>query len=265
MGDPPLFYELDGNGPPLVLIHSGGFDRRLWDDQCPAFAGHYRVIRYDVRGHGRSPLPTKPYSDAEDLYRLLTTLEVERAHLMGLSLGGRIAIDFTLAHPAMVESLILAAPDVSGYAFSAEHVLGWIKIVTSIEHDDGTPAGDLWLASHYLAPAMEHPAIAAKLRPIARDNARFWLIHPLLARDLFAVPPATLRLGEIQVPTLLVVGDRHTADVHNMVRLVEQGIPGVRKVMIPGPGHLVNVEKPEEFNRAVREFLRGRRDGEPHA
>jgi pimeloyl-ACP methyl ester carboxylesterase len=256
MDDPPLFYEVAGNGPPLVLVHSGAFDRRLWEDQCQAFAAHYRVIRYDVRGHGRSPLPTKPYSDAEDLYRLLAALQVERAHFVGLSLGGRIAIDFALAHPAMVESLILAAPDVSGYAFSPEHVLGWIKIVTSIERDDGAPAGDLWLASHYLAPAMEHPEIAAKLRPIARDNARFWLIHPLLARDLFAVPPATLRLGEIHAATLLVVGDRHTTDVRNMARLVEQGIAGVRKVVIPGAGHLVNVEKPQEFNRAVLEFLR---------
>ena len=253
--DAALYCEVKGAGEPLVMVHSGGFDRRIWDDQFTTFADHYRVIRYDVRGHGKSPLPTKPYSDAEDLYNLLTGLHIERTHLMGLSLGGRIIIDFTLAHPEMVATLILAAPDVSGYAFSAEHVLGWIKIVTSIQHDDGTPAGDLWLQSPYLVPAMENPVVAQKLRPIARDNSRFWLIHPLLPRDLFAVPPATQRLAEIHAPTLLVVGDRHTPDVRNMVQLVEQGIARVEKVVIPGIGHMVNLEKPGEFNRAVLGFL----------
>ena len=105
-----LYYEVAGEGQPLVLVHSGGFDRRLWDEQCTTFADHYQVIRYDVRGHGESPPPTKPYSDAEDLDRLLQWLQVEKVHLVGLSLGGRIIIDFALAHPEMVDTLLLVAP-----------------------------------------------------------------------------------------------------------------------------------------------------------
>ena len=250
-----LYYEVTGEGPPLVFVHSGGFDRRLWDEQFFAFADRHTVIRYDVRGHGESPPPTKPYSDAEDLYSLLQWLHISKAHVVGLSLGGSIVIDLALAHPQMINTLILVAPDVSGYAFSAEFTYGFIKVVTSIGQDDGAPAGDLWLQSSILAPAMANPTVAHKLRQIARENARFWLINPLFRRDSFVSPPATQRLAEIHTPALLIVGDRHIPDVLNEARLLESGVAGIKRVVIPGAGHLVNMEKPEEFNRAVRDFL----------
>ena len=250
-----LYYEVTGEGQPLVLVHSGGFDRRLWDDQFTTFAEHYQVIRYDVRGHGESPPPKKPYSDAEDLYRLLQELHIQKAHLVGLSLGGSIIIDFALAYPERVNTLILVAPDVNGYSYSAEFTQEFIKIIHSIQADDGSPAGDLRLQGPVLASAMENPAVAQKLRLISRENARFWLINFALRRDPFATPPATRRLTELQVPTLLVAGDRHIPDVLNQIRLLEEGIAGMKKVMIPGAGHLVNVEKPEAFNRAVLDFL----------
>jgi 3-oxoadipate enol-lactonase len=250
-----LYYEVTGEGPPLVFVHSGGFDRRLWDEQVIAFADRHTVIRYDVRGHGESPPPKKPYSDMEDLFSLLQWLRIEKAHAVGLSLGGSIVIDFALAHPQMIESLILVVPDVTGYAFSAEFTYGFIKVVTSIEQDDGSPAGDLWLQSSILAPTMENPAVAHKLRLIARENARWWLINPLFRRDSFVTPPATQRLAEIHTAVLLIVGDRHVPDVFNEARLLESGVAGLKKVIIPGAGHIVNMERPEEFNRAMRDFF----------
>lgn len=249
-----LYYEMTGDGSPLVLLHSAGFDRRLWDDQFFAFAARHTVIRYDLRGHGKSSKPTRPYSDVKDLYSLLQCLKVEKTRIVGLSYGGSIGIDFTLAHPEMVDALILAAPDVSGYVFSPEFNLAFIKIVTAIQQDDGFPAGDLWLQSPTIAPTMENPAAARKLRPIARENSGSWLINPLFRLDPFSNPPAIKRLAEIHAPALLIVGDRHTTDVLNEARVVEGGIPGIKKVVIPGAGHIVNAEKPEEFNRAVTDF-----------
>src|SRR5947209_20150411 len=91
-----LYYEVMGEGHPLVLIHGGYMDRRMWDDQFAAFAEQYQVIRYDVRGFGKTELPQVPYADRQDLYDLLQALGVTKTYLLGLSLGGEVAIDFTL-------------------------------------------------------------------------------------------------------------------------------------------------------------------------
>src|SRR5262249_28597395 len=116
IAEPSLYYEeIAGDGIPVVLIHGGQLDRRMWDDQFQVFAKEVRVIRYDVRGFGKSPAATKPYSDIDDLHQLLKFLNIKKAHLVGLSLGGRIAIDFTLEHPEMAASLTAVGPGLSGY------------------------------------------------------------------------------------------------------------------------------------------------------
>lgn len=248
-----LYYEMKGKGPTVVFLHSGGFDRRMWDDQFTAFSDRYTVIRYDVRGYGKSPAPTKPYSDDEDLYQLLKYLKVQKAHFIGLSMGGRIAIDFTLTHPQMVASLTAVAPGLSGFPFSPEDTIELMKIVYSIQNDDGTPAGEAWLRSPYNAAAMENPAVAAKLRPIAIENSKVWLINILFPRPPF--PLAVQRLSEIHAPILLILGDRDVPMITKIVETLEKNISGARKILIPGAGHMVNVEKPEEFNKTVLEFL----------
>lgn len=250
-----LHYEVQGDGPAVVLIHSGGFDRRTWDDQLHAFSDRYTVIRYDVRGYGKSPPPTRPYSDEEDLRQLLDFLGVAKAHVIGLSMGGRIAIDFTLTHPERVRSLIPVASAVSGYPYGAEDTVELMKVIYAIENDDGTPAGEAWLRSAYNAPAMENPAVAARLRPIAVENSRAWLINIFFPRMPF--PLAIQRLSDIRVPVLLVRGDRDVPTIARISGILEESIPGSRSVVIPGAGHMVNVEKPEEFNAAVLEFLDG--------
>lgn len=248
-----LYYETKGDGEALVFIHSGGLDRRIWDDQFETFASRYRVIRYDVRGHGKSRPPTKPYSDEEDLYQLLKFLGVGKAHLVGLSVGGRIAIDFALVHPEMTASLVIAASSPSGYPFSPQDMQEIMKVVWSIRNDDGSPAGDAWLQSPFNAPAMENPEVARKLRPIAVENSRYWLVNPLFPRPPF--PPAIQRLGEIRVSTLLIMGDRDLPAIGKAAEVMETGIKGARKLVVPAAGHVLPMEKPQEFNRALLAFL----------
>jgi pimeloyl-ACP methyl ester carboxylesterase len=248
-----LFYEMQGEGPALVLIHGGGYDRRMWDDQFELFSKQFKVIRYDVRGYGKSVMPTRPYSDVEDLYQLLRYLKIEKTHVIGLSMGGRIAIDFTLIYPHMVEKLVAVASGLSGFPYSAEDTVEFMKIVYSIQNDDGTPAGEAWLRSAYNAAAMENPAVAGKLRPIAIENSRAWLINIFFPRPPF--PLAIQRLGEVRVPTLLIGGDRDVATVTKIMEMLEHNISGSRKIVVPGAGHMVNVEKPLEFNTAVMDFL----------
>jgi 3-oxoadipate enol-lactonase len=102
-----LFYEMMGEGPPLVLLHGSLMDTRMWDEQFAAFAQDHWVIRYDIRGYGKSALPHVPYADREDLYNLLTFLGIEKSYLLGFSLGGGIALDLTLEHPERVNALLL--------------------------------------------------------------------------------------------------------------------------------------------------------------
>jgi pimeloyl-ACP methyl ester carboxylesterase len=236
-----------------VFIHSGGFDRRTWDDQFTAFSDRYTVIRYDVRGYGKSQTPTKPYSDDEDLYKLLSYLKVRKAHIIGLSMGGRIAIDFALTHPEKVATLVPVAPGLSGFPYTPEDTIELVKIIYSIEKDDGTPAGEAWLRSAYNTAAMENPAVAAKLRPIAIENSRVWLINIFFPRPPF--PLAVQRLSEIRVPTLLIRGERDVPTITKIVETLETNIPGAKKVIISGAGHMVSVEKPEQFNSTVLDFL----------
>src|SRR5947209_9678446 len=121
-----LYYEVAGAGHPLVLLHEGIADSRMYDDQFNAFAQHYRVVRFDIRGFGQSDLPTgdKPIALHEDLYGLLTFLGMKKTYLLGMSMGGAMALNFTLTHPDMVDGLILVAPGVGGYpmtSFEAEY------------------------------------------------------------------------------------------------------------------------------------------------
>lgn len=246
-----LYYEVAGAGHPLVLIHGGQMDRRLWDEQFQLFAKQYRVIRYDVRGFGKSPAATAPYAGEEDLYALLKFLKVEKAYLAGLSLGGRIIIDFTLVHPEMVDALIPVAPGLSGFPFSPDPN-DW-NILEAAQAGDWVKAAEFWLKSGYMAPAMENPAIAPRLRQLSIENAHENLDNPLLERRL--KPAAMERLPQIHAPTLIIAGDRDVTDIHEITGLLLARIPGAKEAVIAGSGHIVNMEKPEEFNRAVLDFL----------
>ncbi|MBI4483462.1 MAG: alpha/beta hydrolase, partial [Acidobacteria bacterium] len=146
-----LYYEMMGEGHPLVLIHGGGADRRMWDDQFKALAEHCKVIRYDLRGAGKSEIPKKRFSNVEDLHGLLRFLNVDKVYLLGLSRGGGVAADFTLEHPEMVDALILASsnldslPDAYRKMFSAAF---------STARDEGVSrAVQVWMDDPYQAPA----------------------------------------------------------------------------------------------------------------
>jgi pimeloyl-ACP methyl ester carboxylesterase len=115
-----FYYELAGEGEPLVFVHAGIADSRMWDDQFHPFAQSYRVLRYDRRGFGRSPMVAGPYSHHGDLYALLRFLGIERAHLVGCSQGAKTITDFALEHPEMISSLVLVAPALGGFAYTGE-------------------------------------------------------------------------------------------------------------------------------------------------
>jgi pimeloyl-ACP methyl ester carboxylesterase len=250
-----LYYDVTGAGPALVLIHGGQMDSRMWDDQVPALAKQFTVIRYDVRGYGGSPQGDRLYCDADDLAALLDYLKVKTAHVVGLSLGGRIAVDFALAHPKRVISLALAGPGLTGFEppGAAESDARMWNTVKAARDDGPDKATDLWLKDPFMAPAMEQPRLAARLRRLAGENAHCWLSNPLLQRS--PKPAAAKRLDEVKAPTLLILGDRDVPEIKATVEALEKGVSGSKKVVIKGAGHMVNMEKPEEFHKALLAFL----------
>jgi pimeloyl-ACP methyl ester carboxylesterase len=254
VAQPAIFYEAAGAGPPVVMIHGGQMDRRMWDPQFLPYAKSFRVVRYDVRNYGRSSSATVPYSDVEDLLALLDEQKIRKAHLVGLSLGGRIALEFAVAHPDRVASLVAVAPGLPGFPNEDEDESRWPKMLRAAQEKGGEAAAELWLSDPFMIPAMENPAIAPKLRQLALENGRAWLANPLLAKR--PDPPVAKRLGEIRVPTLVVVGDR---DIRHMQRIAEKlagEVPGAQKVVLAGAGHIANMEKPAEFDAAVLPFLK---------
>jgi 3-oxoadipate enol-lactonase len=251
-----IYYESVGTGPTVLLLHGGNLDHRMWDEQLPVLTPHFRVIRYDARGFGRSTPADTVFQAGRDLYSLLQHLAVPRVSLVGLSLGGRTAIDFALEHPEMVDRLVLAGPCLSGWRdWSAEDTTWHVRARRAGNAHDSIGMALAWLTSDYMRPAMEHPPLATRLRVIAAENARYWM-GLFRQGDLEREPaPALGRLSAIRAPTLLLVGDRDSPVIRRIVDTLASTIPGSTVVLIRGAGHMVNMERPVDFNRAVLDFL----------
>lgn len=246
-----LYYERAGEGFPVVLIHAGLWDSRMWDEQFEAFAEHHDVVRYDVRGFGRSDVPNAPYSDLRDLRYLLGELDISRCAIVGCSTGGQLAIDFALEYPDLVDAVVPVAPGLSGYRWEDP---GLEMLIAEVER--AVTTGDLELAMDVelavWAPMRDDPMTDARIRQIAMDN-----LHIFRVPDTYAelAAPALPRLGEIQAAMLVIVGDRDIAEIHAIADLLEHRVPGAHRHVIAGADHLVNVRRPAKFNRQVLDFL----------
>ena len=248
-----LYYETTGSGPHVVLLHGGNLDSRMWDDQVPFLATSFTVTRYDIRPYGRSALTDKGFSSVDDLAALLDFLGITRASLVGLSLGGRIALDFALTHPDRVDKLVLMGPGLTGFPFNEKDAAVQAMLARA-KKGDAEGAMALWLEHPMMAPAMARPALAARIRPIAMDNARIWT--NLAVGERVPNPPAIKRLGEIRAPTLVIVGERDVPDIQRIVKLIAAGVRRARTEVVPGAAHLPNMEDPVLVNRLLGEFLR---------
>jgi pimeloyl-ACP methyl ester carboxylesterase len=257
--EPLLYYEEKGSGPPLVLIHGGALDRRMWDEQLEVFSKNYRVIRYDVRGFGKSTIPTRPYSHVQDLHDLLRFLKIDQACIVGLSLGSMIAVDFALTYPEMTSALVLAGPAVNGFAWNPADEKQVRKAIRLAVNGDNNQAIDVLMQDPYLASAALRPDLASRMRAMATDNLQSMLVSSILERPVR--PAAIKRLKEIHVPTLVIIGTRDTADSQKNAELLKTQVPNCQRIDIGGAGHLVNLEKPKEFDAAVLAFLADRAEG----
>lgn len=256
-----LYVEQQGAGEPLVLLHAGIADRRQWDDQLPDFASSFAVTRYDHRGWGRSEAPAGPVAFHEDLYALLSALGIERAHVLGISMGGTFAIDFALSHPQMVSSLILVDSWLSGFsvpASEAEQAI-WAAFEAALAEEQFDRANeletDLKLIGIYRTPDMVDAQTRQRLRALHRPAFDRLAEREAMQPWLKPEPPSAERLGEISAPTLVVYGDLDVPAVPLIAAKLGSEIRNAEVVCMRGTAHVPNMEQPREFNRIVLDFL----------
>ncbi len=254
----PLYYEVAGEGHPLVLIHAGVADNTMWDDQFDVFAQRYKVIRYDTRGFGKSPVGDKDYSNRQELYQLLKRLGVEKAYVMGISRGGQIAVDFTLEHPEMADAVIPVAAGLGGMNHQPNEAE--MKLFTEMEEAeekrDFARVAELdvrvWADGPEQPEGRADSRVRERMRQMCLSN---YSLPEGTGQPKVLDPPAIDRLGEINVPALVIVGDLDVSSELVAADLLAEGIAGAKKVVIQGTAHMVSMEKPEEFNRIVLDFL----------
>jgi len=251
-GGGSIAYSVQGRGPAVVLLHGGQLDSRMWDEEAGILADGYRVVTVDARGFGRSSDITGPFRHHDDLRAVVEELGLSEFVLVGHSLGGRVALDFALAYPGRVKGLVLLGPGMSGWQWSRSDAEAFGRIQAAAQRGDLAGATELWLAHPYMAPSMEYPERAAEIRALALDNARCWL-QPHV--EQVAEPPARARLGEVQAPTLIIVGERDVPDIQNIVTELKLHIPDVRVKRIQRAGHMLTYDAPWEVCQDIRGFL----------
>ncbi|MBX3083882.1 MAG: alpha/beta fold hydrolase [Anaerolineae bacterium] len=257
-----LYYEIAGEGPTLVLGHAGFVDSRMWDAQWEAFAQHYRVIRYDMRGFGKSDPATQPVDRRDDLLNVLDALKVERAVLIGCSMSGTLALDFALGHPDRVSALVLVSATPSGFEMQGEPPPAMMEMFAAFQQGDLKRASELqiqlWVDGGFRKPSEVDPEVrraAAEMNLIAVKNRTFAIAdsQPINPLD----PPAVERLTMVAVPTLIIVGALDHPEILRAAEVMKQAIAHSQRIDLPQSAHVPNMEKPAAFNQAVLAFLDG--------
>ncbi|WP_410669948.1 alpha/beta fold hydrolase [Amycolatopsis sp. cmx-4-68] len=256
LGDGTLSYEERGTGRPIVFLHAGGMTRAMWDGQFARFARDHRVIRYDGRGAGGSSDPPGEFSHHEDLKKLLDALDVDRPVLVGCSFGSRVFLDFAVAYPDRVGGLFLSSPGISGMEFRDPFVLDLLEKAGEAARAGNGPALlecvlRLWVDGPRRTPGEVDPAVRKFCRDMLVENAAKGHPAPVVGTEVGAID----RVAEIRARTLLVTGDRDSADIFAVADLVDREAPHARRATVPGAAHMVNLEQPARFDELLREFL----------
>ncbi|MCZ7566715.1 MAG: 3-oxoadipate enol-lactonase [Burkholderiales bacterium] len=244
---------MEGDGPWITMSHSLACSLHMWDEQAALLARHFKVLRFDTRGHGASDAPDGPYSLemlADDLKGLLDALDIKRTHFVGLSMGGMIGQVFALRYPGVLRTLVLA-DTTSRYPAEAAGV--WaerIKVAESRGMEPlVAPTLERWFTEPFRAANPDKVRRIAQMIRTTPVAGYAGCSHAIPKIDVSA------RLRELDAPALVIVGERDTGTPVAMAREIHESYPGSELVIIPSAAHLANVEQPEAFNAALADFL----------
>lgn len=250
-----LYYEVQGAGTPVVLVHGLALDLRMWDDQLPALADIATVIRYDVRGYGRSIRDEQTeYTHAADVWQLVDHLGLDRVVLVGLSMGGQIVLEAAVTAPERVRSLVLLDSVVDGVPWDPESAEGMSAIGKQLRAGGLPAAKATWLRHGFFRPAQRNPEVAGRLEQMVADySGQIWTGH-----DPHGPHPDTVHsLSTLTMPTTVVVGELDVPCFREMADVLATSIPGANKVVVvPDAGHMVNMEAPAAVNEILQRVVR---------
>jgi pimeloyl-ACP methyl ester carboxylesterase len=260
LDDARLYYETAGEGETLVLSHAAFLDSRMFDAQWGVLAEHFRVIRYDMRGYGRSSEAQVPACRRDDLRRLLDALNVTKAHFVGCSNGGELMLDLALEQPQLVTSLTLVGSAPSGFEMQGAPPRYLYEMFDAMQKGDVALANELQIRIWFDGEQRDPNDVDASLREKALTMNRIPVEHnTFLIADMQPLnpllPPASTRLSEITCPTLIVVGALDHPQLLTAANLLADGILGASKIIIDAAGHVPSYEQPAAFNAALLNFL----------
>ena len=254
-----LYAEVAGEGPEIVLFHEGICDSRMWDQQWEAFTRSHRVLRFDFRGYGQTPLSRGKHAAAQDVIDLLDEHGFERAALVGVSLGGRVALEVALAQPKRVSALVLVGSGLPGHDWSDEMKASWEEEEAAFNAGDLDAAVEVtlrtWVDGPRRKPEDVDPDVRARVGKMQRRAFELYQEVGDDAEEELLVADVADRLDEIQVPTLVVVGAEDVPDIHAIADKLANEIPGARRATIENTAHVPSMERPEEFERLVLGFI----------
>jgi pimeloyl-ACP methyl ester carboxylesterase len=252
-----IAYDVTGSGPPLVLLHAGIVDRRMWDEVVLLLRDAATIIRFDARGFGESSRPPDgEFARWHDLFAVMDAAGVERAHLVGVSQGAETALDATITAPERVDHLLLCGAGMRGWDWREELNARWQAEVDAWERGDLDGCAEESMVTWFDGPKR----LAIEVDPAIRRKA--WEMQRLAidlenddAKATAPDPPAAERLSEVRAPTMVAVGELDQPDMIAIAERLAAGIPGARHVVLPGVAHLPPMERPAEFAQLVRQFI----------
>ncbi|ELK41563.1 alpha/beta fold hydrolase [Brevibacillus agri] len=256
-----FYYEMAGEGEPLLLIHGFNLDNRMWDEQVAALAESYKVIRFDLRGFGKTPATNLPFTLYDDVRAVLAGLGIEKAHVAGLSFGGMVAQEFALVYPQMVKSLVLISSGLFGHSRSEQRLRDMEQFHQLLEAKKTEEALEQNTRMWFDGPGCAANTKRAKARELFASMSRNAFSLPAFGEGLVGLtPPPKERLGEIKAPTLVIAGARDYIDFLQIADELAERIERAEKVILTDSAHIPPMDQPEVVNELILRFLKQQSD-----
>jgi pimeloyl-ACP methyl ester carboxylesterase len=269
IGDAYIYYEMAGQGAPVILIHAHSMDRRMWDPQFTELAKHYKVVRYDMRGYGKTDVPVEgeKFLHIEDLHKLMYFLGIPKAHLVGLSLGSFVAVDSLVLYPEQTLSITVASggirdtivpDDATAEQRAAAQAKALQEKVASIEavRKQGIDVFKKEWLEHMVRDCGPYgEKIRPKLWEMINDWSAWQVLHVEPRWELDPPVAVQIKTKKPDIPVLVLIGKDDTKGSHNSSEYLARIAPKARKKYLKNAGHFSNMETPAAFNKALMDFL----------